>query len=354
VKLFILSLSLLPVSSSLSVTLNSNSGVAYLLYNSIGNNPDTNGQWIVELDETYLHVTNRRTQIVKAAVGSEGGWLEGGGILKHGSLYYFMAGSGCCYCAGGGGAMVFVSSHPLGSWKFQTNVNPGLYLPFSPTGAPPLPVRSQLKPPVAIDDLGSPTASCDDLSGEWASSVFVPNYQPLRAGLVLKKISPPLQSSLSGIDHYNITSITETHWPAIPPAGWLLEVDRTNKTVLIVTGNHGNISSHLQPWLNPWSNGQKLSPAPDCTMIPSSNPADQSLPTMCKLPYCGESLRPVAAQQFGVLSLGGQHLYYGERWQSSLTGLKSDDFSYLAPLHFDSEGVMQRMSFTSSFTLINE
>lgn len=43
----------------------------------------------------------------------------------------------------------------------------------------------------------------------------------------------------------------------------------------------------------------------------------------------GESVRPVAAQQFNVLQLGGQHLYYGERWQSTPSGMKADDFSYL-------------------------
>jgi hypothetical protein len=42
----------------------------------------------------------------------------------------------------------------------------------------------------------------------------------------------------------------------------------------------------------------------------------------------GESVRPVAAQQFNVLQLGGEYLYYGERWQSTPSGLKADDFSY--------------------------
>ena len=115
------------------------------------------------------------------AQGTEGGWLEGGGIFKRGSSYYYMAGSGCCYCAGGGGAMVFISPHPLGPWTFQTNVNDGLYLPFSPRGPPPPP------PPVPA----GATASCADLSGEWALSVITQNYQPLRAGLTVTKIPPP-------------------------------------------------------------------------------------------------------------------------------------------------------------------
>ena len=43
-----------------------------------------------------------------------------------------MAGSGCCYCAGGGGAMVFTASHPLGPWKFQVGeTTPFVFLPLS-------------------------------------------------------------------------------------------------------------------------------------------------------------------------------------------------------------------------------
>jgi hypothetical protein len=49
-------------------------------------------------------------------------------MFKRGSLYYFMAGSGCCYCAGGGDAMVFVASDPLGPWNFQVQA----HMPFIP------------------------------------------------------------------------------------------------------------------------------------------------------------------------------------------------------------------------------
>ena len=71
----------------------------------------------------------------------------------------------------------------------------------------------------------------------------------------------------------------------------------------------------------------------------------------CKLPYCGESVRPVAAQQFNVLTLGGSVLYWGERWQSTLSGLKSEDFSYMEVLRFDDKGMVQRLNFTDSFEL---
>ena len=423
------------------------------------------------------------------------GWLEGGGIFKRGSLYYYMAGSGCCYCAGGGGAMVFVAPHPMGPWRFQTNVNDGLYLPFSPRGEPPPP------PPVPA----GATASCSDLSGEWASSVLTPNYQPLRAGLIVTKLDgrphflpppppPPQTTTISNgagahkrclsdsipgghavgrnmlvslvpcsgskeqqwvvrsvydggeveyvntatgrcldaalghagrkvytngcvphnslgdavgqtwsrpassaaaivnvaakscltpqanglvvmeafgsgstgqqwtvapspdsaptaasMDYYNITSKSETHWPAVHAGGWLMEVDAAAKTVrwpIAARAPGSSGPTKLSPWLNPLSNGQKLPPAPDCTMLSGGQGV-----RLCKLPWCGESVRPVKAQQFNVLQLGGQHVYYGERWQSTPTGYKADDFSYLQPLSFDEHGVVQRLKFADSFEL---
>lgn len=443
---------------------------AYLIFNSIGDAP-VHGQWIVELDETYLRMTNRSAQIATAGPGSESGWLEGGGIFKRDSTYYYMAGSGCCYCAGGGGAMVFTAPHPLGPWTFQTNVNDALYLPFSPRGEPPPP------PPLPFP-VSNSSETCSNLSGKWAMSVLTPNYQPLRAGLTVTKIPPPPPPSplpvitistpdnrclqfephrtansngnnmsephavnsnqlvslgacsprsavqrwilkplsvnshsfrttlitktlpspianrhvrlvheatgqcLDGalgkpgrllyvhgcvpepavgqtwkfqnetgngagakskeggsalvnvaartcvavgrnssiglvkcaaspiawqnwnvasvprnhsarketLTYYNLTSTSETHWPAVPSSGWLLQVNELKKTVAISTYSavpgatpSNLLAGTLQPWVNPWANGQQLPAAPGCTMI-STTPGS---PTLCKLPYCG-------------------------------------------------------------------
>jgi len=323
-------------------------GLGYLLFNSIGDGAQ-NGQWIAQLDDTFLRILwgpKHSSQVIAGAKGSEGGWLEGGGIFKRGELYYLMTGSGCCYCAGGGGAMVFVAPHPLGPWKWQTSVNDALYLPFSPKGMPPPPPRLPPGP------TPTPEESCGDLSGEWAASVLVPNYQPLRAGLKVEKIPRPAGAPGESNVYYNMTSTVETHWPALPPSGWTMQVDPTSKMVRIY-GEGFNVTTQLQPWLNPHANGQQLPLAPDCTMVPGGPIGSHWYPNphMCKLPYCGESARPVAAQQFNVLSLGGEPLYYGERWQSTPTGLKSDDFTYMQPLQFDAEGVMQRMSFVDSFNV---
>jgi hypothetical protein len=145
------------------------------------------------------------------------------------------------------------------------------------------------------------------------------------------------------MEYYNMTSTTETHWPAVPASGWLLAVDKAAKTVSVGGSSH----RPLLPWLNPHSNGEVLPPAPDCTM--ATGLANGAL--MCKLPWCSESVRPVAAQQFNALALGGEFLYWGERWQSTLSGLKSEDFSYMEPLRFDEKGIMQRMKFTDTFEL---
>ena len=151
------------------------------------------------------------------------------------------------------------------------------------------------------------------------------------------------------LDYYNLTSTSETHWPAVPRSGWLLLVDAAARTVRIrVGGGAPDVPAKLDPWLNPHANGQVLpAKAPDCTSIVGG----VALSLMCKLPYCSESVRPVAAQQFNVLQLGGRQLYWGERWQSTPTGLKSDDFSYMEPLSFDANGVMQRLNFTQQFEL---
>ena len=47
----------------------------------------------------------------------------------------------------------------------------------------------------------------------------------------------------------------------------------------------------------------------------------------------------------------GVFLYWGECWQSTLSGLKSEDFSYMEPLRFDEKGIMQRMKFMDTFEL---
>lgn len=87
--------------------------------------------------------------------------------------------------------------------------------------------------------------------------------------------------------YYNLTSASETHWPAVPPSGWVLRVDELRKTTIILsssTTNPAPRTATLKPWLNPWANGQKLPASPGCTMI---NTIGSAGPTLCKLPYCG-------------------------------------------------------------------
>ena len=88
-----------------------------------------------------------------------------------------------------------------------------------------------------------------------------------------------------------------------------------------------------------------------CSLCGAGAGPGQPLAGAGALHCLSDAVRPVAAQQFNVLRLGGEHLYWGERWQSTPTGLKADDFSYMEPLRFDADGVMQRMKFTPSFEL---
>ena len=66
----------------------------------------------------------------------------------------------------------------------------------------------------------------------------------------------------------------------------------------------------------------------------------------------------IPAQQFHVLTLRNASkdgdpaiLYYGQRFRSAASGLKSEDFTYMAPLDFDDEGNVRRMEFLNEFTL---
>lgn len=69
------------------------------------------------------------------------------------------------------------------------------------------------------------------------------------------------------LDYYNLTSTVETHWPAVPPNGWLLAVDKADKSVTIDSDSGHSILR----WKNPVGNGQKVPAAPDCTILQLPN-----------------------------------------------------------------------------------
>jgi hypothetical protein len=46
-------------SSQGGIWVDEETGIGYFIFNSIGDSPKLNGQWIVELDESYLRMTNR-------------------------------------------------------------------------------------------------------------------------------------------------------------------------------------------------------------------------------------------------------------------------------------------------------
>ena len=54
-------------SSQGGIWVDETTGIGYFIFNSIGDSK-IKGQWIVELDDTYLRMTNRSAQIIQAAL----------------------------------------------------------------------------------------------------------------------------------------------------------------------------------------------------------------------------------------------------------------------------------------------
>jgi len=63
----------------------------------------------------------------------------------------------------------------------------------------------------------------------------------------------------------------------------------------------------------------------------------------------------IQAQQTNIMSListqGTQYMWQGDRWQSAPDHLKGHDFSYFAPITFDSNGNPETLHWQDSFTL---
>ena len=77
----------------------------------------------MELTPDYLNSTGRATYWEP-----RDGFLEGWGMFKRGSVYYYLTGHGDCVGAMGSDALVFTAPHPLGPWSADaaTNINPNI------------------------------------------------------------------------------------------------------------------------------------------------------------------------------------------------------------------------------------
>lgn len=66
-------------------------GKAYVRYNT--NKPQHHV--IEELSDDWLETTGNSAIIFWKTTFP---WMDGGGLFKHGDLYYYMVGSDCCFC----------------------------------------------------------------------------------------------------------------------------------------------------------------------------------------------------------------------------------------------------------------
>lgn len=286
-------------------------------------------------------------------------WYDGGGMARRGDSVYVQLSFDCCFCQWGSDALVFVAPSPLGPWAPQQAAAQRM-LPFS------------LPPRVAGGDDGSQSAPCD-LSGAWSGSL---GGAPIQA--------PTLQL-------------------AQQPSTGLVAVTGAVQTEGAYFAGNGSIVFNAFPGLAPTplvgAVGAYPGSSDPCSMLRWLPPYSPPGSFWCRSPACSPAVEPPAnwtnevnlcadgtqppvsvadmqinpcsqndvngvnftipAQQFNILTLrndsGGPPaiLYYGERFRSALSGLKGEDFAYMAPLAFDtaSSGTILPMNFLDEFTL---
>jgi hypothetical protein len=295
------------IQSQFDLWMDPRTGLAYARYNA---GP---GQCIELLNAAFTAGTGNVTCI------DVGGFLEGGGVFRRGDLVYVQGGPGCCFCPTGAGSKTYVSSTgPLGNYTYIGDSNPLAPCNVSATAdaGAPLP----LSPPHTLQ----PPASCSDLSGVWVG-VFVPTCASPTSPLITVTMGAP-----GGSGGLTFTA-HDRDW------------DRDGNGTLTgqaiaFTGHWGGATATVQGVLGAANGGM----APACTEIRWTSQGHEA-ERWCREGYCGGGGLAVVAQQFQVFAIdveGGEQalVYFGERWGSSPTGLKSDDFSVWQPYEFTQGG----------------
>ncbi len=214
-------------------------------------------------------------------------------------------------------------------------------------------------------------AGCD-LTGDWLGS--------LGGG----PIGPPIVH----LDHDTSTNVVRTSGPVatsgtfFPGNGSLVFPDFPGTGGIPLVGALGPFSSNESDpcskisWLPPyqppgsfWCRGCGPSPAPpanwsnEVNFCADGRQPPSHVPDMTVNPCSQDNVAGVnftiPAQQFAVATLanasGGSPalLYFGERFRSTPTGNKSDDFMYWGLLEFDPvSAALLPMKFTDTFTMI--
>jgi hypothetical protein len=287
-------------------------GIAYARYNA-QLNASTAGMCVEQLAPDFL---SSAAGVPASCFATPDMLLEGGGIFRRGDRIYVMGGRGCCFCEGGGNARTYASdSGPLGAYAFVGDVNP--FLPCNSSAPAPEAALA------AAQEVPAPAPSCANLSGAW-QGFDAPGGCPM----------PGMTLAMSAAGDGAFTA---------HDAGW----DRDGNGT--VTAN-GSVALTLY-----WAGGAHLvegemraayggAPCSEIAWTSAGHEAER----WCRQGFCGPGegggRAAVPAQQFQVFSIdqaGGAPsalLFFGERWGSAPTGLKSDDFEAWQPLNFNADG----------------
>ena len=315
-------------------------GTAYVRYNT----RDLPFRHVVErLSRDWSRVTGEFAVIFAKPTFP---WFDGGGMFRRGDIYYVMLSFDCCFCSWGSDALVFVAPSPLGPWAPQSR-------------AALAALRQRAR--------GAPC----NLTGVWEGSLGGKPPGPPTVSLFHAASNAVTASgavATAGVFYPANNSLVFPAFPgfaADPLVGALGAFNGSSDACSQLTWLRGDI-----PGGNYWCAAGACGPQPN---PPAARPNEVN--------FCADGRQPpetvadmtinpcsqgdvngvnftVPAQQFAVATLanasGGAPalLYIGERFRSSPWGLKNSDFSYWAPLGFDADGAVQRMSFVDSYELV--
>ena len=284
-------------------------------------------------------------------------WYDGGGMARNGDRIFILLSFDCCFCQWGSDALVFVAPTPLGPWAPQ---------PMA-AAAPAVSLLQHLLPSPTLTENGG---ACD-LSGAWSGSL---GGAPIkRADIFLAQagadVSVTGAVATTGSFVAANASVVFLDFPGVAPTSLV--------GVVSAYPGSGDACSMIS-WQPPYEPAHSFwCRYPACAPAPEPPPANWTN----EVNACADGRQPpvtvsdmtinpcsqddvngvnftVPAQQFALLTLrnasGGQPaiLYYGERFRSAASGLKGEDFSYLAPLQFDDTGAqVLKFTFVDEFTL---
>lgn len=268
---------------------------------------------------------------------------EGGGLFRRGDTVYLMAGTGCCFCAGGGSAEVWASTTgPLGVYTRMGNVNQQTNATQCGAAAEAAAeeaaaARAALAARAAtVARAQHPTSVCN-LTGGWRGydAPQCPHGVTVNVTMVA-----------GGGGAFTATS---SEWGAASGNGSVAE---DGVVVFDLPGGE-----RLAGLLRAYAGGSDA-----CSEVAWAAPASFARSRWCAAGVCAATPAPayaIAAQQFQVLSIpqaggaGDALIFFGERWQSAPSGRKSDDAQAWQPLTFAPDGSVEDMgALVNNFTLL--